>query len=115
LPPDAPRLYSEHFEARREEHRRQFKAEHGRKPIPRHETEDYTPLNFFREVWGQYIQAGVISAKYLEGVDPELYRALVAFVRGSNEGRAGRSPKTLEGIGIRSQRDVMGRIGKPEP
>jgi hypothetical protein len=113
-PDEAPALFKEEFEERRDKYRARYKAAHGRKPIARHEVEDYTPVKFFQEVWSEYVKAGVVTSKYLERIDPELYRALVAFVRGSNEGRAGRSPITLEEIGVRSQRDLLSRI-KAQP
>jgi hypothetical protein len=26
--------------------------------------EDYTPLSFFREVWGKYVETGLLTKKY---------------------------------------------------
>jgi hypothetical protein len=114
LPSRPVKSFAEHYPRLRELHRANFKIDHGRKPIARNDVEDYTPVKFFHEVWADYVQAGVVTAKYLERVDPELYNALVAYVRGCNEGRAGRQPITLEEIGIKSQRDLMGRFAKAE-
>lgn len=107
LPQKAPKLFSEHFSDMRKKYRDEFREKNGRTPFPNNDREDYTPVKFLNEIYGPFVKAGVITGKYLEDVDPPLYRALVDFVRGSKAGRAGRRPTTMEAIGVSSHRELM--------
>ena len=68
LPFKSPRLFLDHFKSMREAHRARFLEREGRKPFPNNDREDYTPVHFLQEVYGRFVDAGVITAKYLEKV-----------------------------------------------
>lgn len=109
LPMDAPVSYRAEFKARKAKHREAFQIENGRAPWALSD-EDYTPVRFFQEIWGEYTMTGLITSSYLEKVDPSLYFALVNYVRGAHEGRPGRKAVRLTDLGITTERNVMRQL-----
>jgi hypothetical protein len=113
LPGEARVLYKDPhkgFKARKAAYRADFYEKHGREPFALTD-EDYTPVRFFQEVWGEYVQTRLLTSKYLEDKDPALYQALAHYIRGARQGRPGRDKSiSFESIGVTTERDVMDRI-----
>lgn len=114
LPRVAEISYKEQFKKRRGEHREKFRKENKR-DVHKLTDEDYTPVNFFKDVWAGYARTGLITSGYLERVDAPLYFALLNYIRGAQAGRPGRNNKlSLANLDIKTERQVIGRLLRPK-
>ena len=101
-----PPRYEDHFKAKKLVYRSCFKAARGRDPFALTD-EDYTPIRFFQETWGEIVAIAPITPGYLDRVDRELYFAILNYMRGANQGRPGRKPFTLEDLKILSRDNLL--------
>ena len=107
LPPGrAPVLYRLQFKKRRAAYRKRFTRQHGR-PVDALSEEDYSPVRFFIDVWGEIVERTIVTPGYLERLDRPCYYALLNWMRGADVGKRGRSRLTWEDLGVATEQQIL--------
>jgi hypothetical protein len=102
------------FKSRQRAYRALFKELRGARPSilgP----DDYTPVDFLNEEWGDLIKAGHLTSSILIKDDYVLYRLLMDYVRGAKKGSYNRKPDpeaSLDGLLSEPKESVRVRVSE---